>query len=95
MGFLFLISGLQSAPASSLEDAAAVRLKPCPTSPNCVSSLADDPGQRIDPFPLSGTPAETLTALARAVGTFPRAAIVFNGEGLSKGRIPYQARICR
>ena len=82
MGLLFLIFGLQSPPASSLE--AAVRLGPCPTSPNCVSSLADDPGQRIDPFPLSGSPAETLAGLARAIETFPRTAIVFHGEGYLK-----------
>ena len=79
MGLLFLIFGVQSAPASSLDET-AVRLGPCPTSPNCVSSLADDPGQRIDPFPLSGPPAETLAGLVRAIGTFPRTAIVFNGE---------------
>ena len=80
MGLLFLIFGVQFGPASSLDET-AVRLKPCPNSPNCVSSLADDPGQRIDPFPLSGPPAETLAGLARAIGTFPRTAIVFNGEG--------------
>jgi len=83
MGLLFLIFGVQSTPASSLDET-AVRLKPCPTSPNCVSSLADDPGQRIDPFPLSGPPAETLTGLARAIGTFPRTTLVFHGEGYLK-----------
>jgi uncharacterized protein (DUF1499 family) len=83
MGLLFLIFGVQSAPASSLDET-AVRLKPCPSSPNCVSSLAEDPGKRIDPFPLLGSPAETLTALARAVGAFPRTTLVFNGEGYLK-----------
>jgi uncharacterized protein (DUF1499 family) len=83
VGLLFSVFGLQSSPASSLE-AAAVRLKPCPNSPNCVSSLADDPGQRIDPFPLLGSPAETLTALARAVGAFPRTTLVFHGESYLK-----------
>jgi len=83
MGLLFLIFGVQSTPASSLDET-AVRLKPCPTSPNCVSSLADDPGQRIDPFPLSGPPAETLTGLARAIGTFPRTTLVFHGAGYLK-----------
>jgi uncharacterized protein (DUF1499 family) len=82
MGLLFLIFGLQSPSASSLE--AAVRLGPCPTSPNCVSSLADDPGQRIDPFPLSGSPAETLKALSRAIKAFPRSTLVFHGEGYLK-----------
>lgn len=30
------------------------RLAPCPSSPNCVSSDATDPGHRIDPFVVVG-----------------------------------------
>ena len=30
-------------------------LKPCPSSPNCVSSLAADPGRRIEPLPVYGS----------------------------------------
>lgn len=51
-------------------------MKPCPSSPNCISSLAEVPGQRIDPFPLAGTPEETLNLLARAVEAFTRASVV-------------------
>jgi len=80
MFLMFLFFGSQSEPASSM-DPTAGRFKPCPSSPNCVSSLAEDPGQRVDPFPLSGPPAETLDGLAGAIGAFPRTTIVYHGEG--------------
>jgi uncharacterized protein (DUF1499 family) len=56
--------------------AAIPLLKPCPSSPNCVSSLAEEPARRIPPFALSGTLAETLTRLESAIGAFPRAYVV-------------------
>lgn len=56
--------------------AATPILKPCPSSPNCVSSQAEEPARRISPFALSGTPAETLIRLERAIGAFPRASVV-------------------
>ncbi len=74
MGLLFLFSGFRSEPVLSAEST-PVSLKPCPSSPNCVSSLAEDSRHRTDPFPLSGTAAETLTLLARAVETIPRATL--------------------
>ena len=83
MGLLFLIFGFHAEPILSAE-AAPVSLKPCPSSPNCVSSLAEDPAQRVDPFPLSGTPVGTLDGLARAIGAFPRSSIVYQGEGYLK-----------
>ena len=56
--------------------AATPLLKPCPSSPNCVSSQAEEPARRISPFALSGTLAETLTRLERAIRAFPRASVV-------------------
>ncbi|MCG6538346.1 MAG: DUF1499 domain-containing protein [Syntrophales bacterium LBB04] len=50
-------------------------MSPCPSSPNCVSSSAQDRGHRIAPFGLSGTSAETMALLARVIKTFPRATI--------------------
>lgn len=58
----------------------AMTLNPCPASPNCVSSLAEDPAKRIDPFPTVGSPAETWTRLERAVRSFPRTLIVVREE---------------
>lgn len=56
--------------------AATPLLKPCPSSPNCVSSQAEEPARRISPFALSGTLPETLNRLERAIGAFPRASVV-------------------
>ncbi len=46
-------------------------LRPCPDSPNCVSSVATDASQRVEPLPLQVAPAiaweqvkQTIPALA-------------------------------
>jgi uncharacterized protein (DUF1499 family) len=75
MSILVLISGLQPLTTAIGGEAAPTGLKPCPSSPNCVSSSAQDPGQRIAPFALYGTPAETLALLVRAIETFSRATV--------------------
>ncbi len=50
------------------------RFAPCPDSPNCVSSYADDELHGIPALPLSGSdPMETLVS---AVESFPRTEIV-------------------
>jgi uncharacterized protein (DUF1499 family) len=74
MAVLFLIPGLRAEPVLS-GDGASLSLKPCPSSPNCVSSLAEDAKHRVDPFPMSGTTTETLSLLAKAIETFPRATL--------------------
>jgi uncharacterized protein (DUF1499 family) len=74
MVILVLAAGLQSGAALGSE-AAPAGLKPCPSSPNCVSSSAQDRGHRISPFYLSGTSAETLALLARVISTLPRATV--------------------
>ena len=79
MFFLFLLSALTAGAVRSEENTLSF-LKPCPSSPNCVSSLSDDPGRRIDPLPLAGTADETLSLLVRAVETFPRASIALREE---------------
>lgn len=51
------------------------RLPPCPNSPNCVSSQADDQGHKVDPIPWEGSfdmARERLVAVVRAM---PRARI--------------------
>ena len=39
------------------------RLADCPDSPNCQGSDASRESQRVAPFPMRGTPAETVEAL--------------------------------
>ncbi len=53
------------------------RLPSCPSSPNCVSSQADRPAQRIRPFPLRvDAAARTLPDLRRLIETLPGARVV-------------------
>jgi uncharacterized protein (DUF1499 family) len=56
-------------------------LAPCPERRNCVSSLATDPGQRVEPLPLAGEPAEALARLAEIIEAMPRARVVESAEG--------------
>ena len=57
------------------------RLKPCPKSPNCVSSFASDEGHRITPFPFTGTAAESLARVKAAALSFPRTRVVEEAPG--------------
>ena len=43
-------------------------LAPCPASPNCVSSQADDEKHRITPLTFSGNPDNALARLKRVLG---------------------------
>ena len=58
-----------------------IDLKPCPSSPNCVSSRASDPTHRVEPFPLHGSAADGLAALRRAVLALPRSRVTAEGPG--------------
>jgi uncharacterized protein (DUF1499 family) len=50
-GFMVFSTGCKS-PNIGLDNNA---LKPCPDSPNCVSSMAEDPSHHVDPFQYNGT----------------------------------------
>ncbi len=56
------------------------RLAPCPDTPNCVSSFADDAEHRVDPLPLAGEPAAALDRLRAILDAMPRTAVVEAGE---------------
>ena len=75
-----LIFAVLAAGAACGEDAMS-RLKPCPKSPNCVSSLASDEGHRIAPFPFTGTAAESLARVKAAALSFPRTRVVEEAPG--------------
>jgi uncharacterized protein (DUF1499 family) len=77
-GLIFLSFGLPGGPVPAAE--ALPSLRPCPSSPNCVSSQAEDPGHRVELFPAAGNAAETLSRLEKAVKTFPRTAVVLREE---------------
>jgi uncharacterized protein (DUF1499 family) len=52
------------------------RLAACPASPNCVCTQADDAEHRIDAIRFTGSKAEAMAKLKRAVAPLPRTAIV-------------------
>ena len=52
------------------------RLAPCPSSPNCVSSFAEDDGHRVEPLQLSGDPAAALAGLREILESMPRTRVV-------------------
>jgi len=51
-------------------------LAPCPSSPNCVSSLATDASHHVDPIPFTGNPAEAMRRLRAVIEAMPRTRIV-------------------
>jgi uncharacterized protein (DUF1499 family) len=56
------------------------RLQPCPDSPNCVSSQADDAAHRVEPLPLDESP-DGLDALRHAILAMPRTRLVEDRRG--------------
>lgn len=56
------------------------RLAPCPDSPNCVSTQADDPTYRIEPLTFQGSAAEALRRLKAVIARQPRMKIVAETE---------------
>ena len=57
------------------------RLRPCPETPNCVSSEAGTPEAKlVAPFPAPGGHAD-LTRLAGVVSAWPRTVIITNDGG--------------
>lgn len=51
-------------------------LPPCPGTPNCVSSLAEDPAKMVDPFPVKDSPRSSMELLASIMGSMRRSTIV-------------------
>ena len=52
------------------------QLAPCPTSPNCVSSLASDEAHYVEPFVLTGTSTDCWAAIVSTVKALPRTQIM-------------------
>ena len=51
-------------------------LKPCPDSPNCVSTQTDQPKKKRDPIPFEGTAAEATARLKKLLSDTPRTTLV-------------------
>ncbi len=52
------------------------RLFPCPSSPNCVSTQAQDPGHRIEPIRYAQTKEQAKQHLVQVISSMPRSRIV-------------------
>jgi len=68
-----------------------LRLDPCPQSPNCVSSQAWNPKQKVPPFTFAGTATDALAALAELIEADPAATIVERHSGIYL-RAEYRSR---
>lgn len=55
-------------------------LRPCPSSPNCVSTQATDEGHAIAPFRYRKARAEAKEALKAVMATLPRTKLVEEDE---------------
>jgi uncharacterized protein (DUF1499 family) len=62
--------------ASGEETGSEIRLKPCPSSPNCVSSLDSDDKHFIRPLIHSTTQKDAYQKLVRIIESEPQARIV-------------------
>lgn len=52
------------------------RLRPCPSSPNCVCSQVEDAGHQIEPLRFTGSPREAWDRLHDLVLKLPRTRVV-------------------
>ena len=57
------------------------KLAPCPESPNCVSSQALRPAQRIEPLAVVGTPDEAIDLAVAAIDRMKRTRVVERDGG--------------
>jgi len=77
-GALLLCAACAGAPPPT---GAGADLKPCPGTPNCVSSWESDQAHRVDPLPLRGSSAAGLATLRQVLLAMPRSRIVAEGPG--------------
>ena len=52
------------------------KLQPCPNSPNCVSSQANDPEHGIAPLTFTGEPTAAIANLQKIILAMPRTKII-------------------
>lgn len=68
-------------------------IAPCPDSPNCVSSLAKDPGKRVAPLHFEGDGQAAMERLLALIKTMPRSRVVEVTPGFI--RVEFHTRIFR
>lgn len=79
---LLLLCGFSSVSCAAGKTASpGEELVPCPTSPNCVSSEAQDDGHQVSPLSFSVPAAEAWRLLKEQVAMLPRTVIVNEKPG--------------
>ena len=78
---LFLLPVMACSDADSPVVDSKNLLPECPGTPNCVSSLAADPGKRVEPFPVFNDPHRSMTLIADILTSLPRATVVHADSG--------------
>lgn len=79
---LLLLCGFSSVScAAGKTESPGEELVPCPTSPNCVSSEAQDDGHQVFPLSFSVPAAEAWRLLKEQVAMLPRTVIVNEKPG--------------
>jgi uncharacterized protein (DUF1499 family) len=68
------------------------RLAPCPDSPNCVSSRADDPPHAIAPYRFTDSPAEAFERLRNVVAAQRGAKLISAGDNYL--HFEFTSRLC-
>ncbi len=69
------------------------RLAACPSSPNCVSSLASDADHHVAPLAYRGDPAAAMRRLRTVIAAMPRATVVAASD--SALRAEFRSRLLR
>ena len=75
---LALLSAISRRPANL--GAVDGRLAPCPDSPNCVSTQAQDAGHRMEPISYTGSAQDVMTQIKAIVASRPRTKVVAENE---------------
>ena len=57
------------------------RLKPCPSSPNCVCSRDSRPAHRVEPLAFDGDAATAWRALRDCIASLPRTQVIVEQDG--------------
>lgn len=79
---LLLFCSFSSVSCAAVKTASSgEELVPCPTSPNCVSSEAQDDGHQVSPLSFSVPAAEAWRLLKEQVAMLPRTVIVTEKPG--------------
>ena len=80
---VFLVIGTWVSPSGgeTKDESMRFELAPCPSSPNCVSSLSTNPRSAIQPLFFSSSIADVQQSIRELIQTMPRAQIIHDEPG--------------